>query len=260
MYVASLTGRRPCIWTKSTNTLLDTVFAIDIERIEVNTLACPLYVFTPQKVGVYDRRVESLVNRSNNESLLLKGPFQSWKYAEPIAHQLRQQLKFHRELVEFVRKFLLTNSIPPGWHSYTFVRVGMHVRRGDFLGKWARAKGFTVADEPYLQRAIEHFVRRFSRVQFIVVSNDIAWCKQHVKFDNVNVNITFSVGHNTGQDLALLASCNHTVMTTGTYSWWAAWLANGITVYYANYPRRGSWLSSQTNNNDYYHPEWVGLQ
>jgi len=104
-----------------------------------------------------------------------------------------------------------------------------------------------------------HFVRLFPRVQFLVASNDIRWCQQHVKFNSSGVNVTFSVGHSAGQDLALLASCNHTVMTTGTYSWWAAWLANGITVYYANYPRRGSWLSTKIDKNDYYHPDWIGL-
>ena len=253
-FVASLTGRRPCVWTKSVNTLLDRIFDIDIERVDINTLGCPLHTFTQKSFGVYDRRVESLVSRSDNESLLLKGPFQSWKYAAPIAHQLRQQLKFHRELIQFVDDFF-TNTVPPGRHRLAFVRVGIHVRRGDFLSKWARLQGFTIADERYLQRAMRYFVRRFRRVQFIVASNDIRWCQKHVMFNSSSVNITFSMGHNTGQDMALLASCNHTVMTTGTFSWWAAWLANGITVYYANYPRRGSRLSSQMHNNDYYHPD-----
>ena len=259
MYVASLTGRRPCIWTQSTKTLLDRVFDVDIERVDINILECPLHIFTQKSFGVYDRRVESLVSRSDNESLLLKGPFQSWKYAAPIADQLRQQLKFHHDLVEFVTEFF-TNSVPPGWHRLAFVRVGIHVRRGDFVSKWARSQGFTVADERYLQRAMSYFVRRFLRVQFIVASDDIRWCQKYVKFDSRSVNVTFSVGHSAGQDLALLASCDHTIMTTGTFSWWAAWFANGITVYYANYPRRGSRLSYQMHNSDYYHPEWLGLE
>jgi len=258
MYVAWLTGRRPCIWTKSTRTLLDRVFDVAIQRVDVTTLACPLYRFTQHKVGVYDRRVESLVGRCHNESLLLKGFFQSWKYAEPVAEQLRQHLAFRRELVEFVAEFL-TNSVPMDWNGLEFVRVGIHVRRGDFLRARARHRGFTVADERYLQRAMRHFVRRFPRVQFLVVSNDIHWCQQHISLHGSGVNVTYSTGHDTGQDLALLASCDHTVMTTGTYSWWAAWLANGITIYYANYPRRGSWLSTQMYKNDYYHPKWIGI-
>ena len=224
-------------------------------------LGCPLYKFTPRGVGVYDPRVTSLVNISENQSLLLKGPFQSWKYAHPVADQLRQRLRFRRELTEFVADFL-TGNVPPGWTALKFVRVGVHVRRGDFLGAWARSRGFTVAGKSYLQRAMGYFVERFGQVQFIVASNDIRWCQKHVTssmFNKTNVNITFSVKHNAGQDLALLASCNHTVMTTGTYGWWAAWLANGITVYYANFPKRGSRLSTQTRINEFYHPDWIAI-
>jgi len=71
-----------------------------------------------------------------------------------------------------------------------------------------------------------HFVGRFPRVQFVVVSNDILWCQKHVAFNGSGVDVVFSVGHNTGEDLALLASCDHTVMTTGTFSWWGGQLAN----------------------------------
>ena len=52
---------------------------------------------------------------------------------------------------------------------------------------------------------------------------------------------------------------SYCTLATGTFSWWAAWLADGITVYYANYPRRGSWLSKQVHKDDYYHPDWIAL-
>ena len=78
-------------------------------------------------------------------------------------------------------------------------------------------------------------------------------------FNKTSINITFSVRHNAAQDLAILASCNHTVMTTGSYSWWAAWLANGTAVYYADYPTRGSYLSRLFRSEDYYHPKWIGI-
>ena len=125
MYVAWLTGRRPCIWTNSTMTLLDRVFNVAIQHVDVTTLTCPLYRFTQHKVGVFDQRVESLVGRSCNESLLLRGPFQSWKYIEPVSEQLRHHLAFRRKLVEFVAEFL-ANSIPPGWNGLEFVSVEVY--------------------------------------------------------------------------------------------------------------------------------------
>ena len=260
MYVGSLTGRRPCISTTD-DTPLDSVFDVDIPRVDFNTSGCPLYKFFQCGNGVYDKRVESLVHVSKNKLLLLSGYFQSWKYAEPIANQLRQQLRFRQEHVQFADNFLATN-VPAGWTTLEFVRVGVHVRRGDFLTPRLQYTGYAIASEQYLQRAMSYFVERFPRVQFIVASDDIPWCQKHVKlsiFNKTDVNITFSVNHNSGQDLALLANCDHTVMTTGTFSWWAAWLTNGITVYCADYPKRGSWLSTQIHNTEYYHPGWIGL-
>ena len=186
MYVAWLTGRDPCIWTTLTNTLLDRVFDIDIPRIDIRRPGCPLYRFVQHGVGVFDARVKALVNISDNESLVLKGPFQSWKYAEPIAGQLQQRLRFRRELTQFVADFLF-RSVPAGWISLKFVRVGVHVRRGDFLSPWAVSRGFTVANERYIQRAMSYFVQRFPRVQFIVASNDIRWCQRHVRLSLIHI-------------------------------------------------------------------------
>jgi len=264
MYVAWLTGRRQCIWIKPSSRdrrLLDEVFDFDIEYINVSTLGCPFHRFRHKGVFAYDKRVDSLIGISDSESLLLAGHFGSWKYTQPIESQLRRHLRFRQELIEFVADFL-AGSVPPGWTTLTFVRVGVHVRRGDFLSPWAKSWGFTVVNERYLRRAMNYFVERFTRVQFIVASNDIKWCQKHVKlstFNSPDVNITFSVNHNTGQDLALLASCDHTVMTSGTYGWWAAWLANGTTVYYSNFPKPGSSLSNHTRNNEFYRPDWVGI-
>ena len=264
MHVAWLTGRRPCIWTKPSGRVpahLDKVFDVDIEHINVDTLECPFHLFKHDRVYIYDKRVQSLIGSDNNVSLWLTGAFASWKYTHPIASQLRQHLRFRQELTEFVADFLVRN-VPPGWTRLTFVRVGVHVRRGDFLGPWAQSKGFTTASERYLQRAMSYFVERFPRVQFIVASNDIPWCQKHVTmsvFNSTKVNITFSVNHSYGQDLALLASCDHSVMTTGTFSWWAAWLANGTTVYYADFPRPGSWLSTQIRHNEFYDPDWIAM-
>jgi len=78
-------------------------------------------------------------------------------------------------------------------------------------------------------------------------------------FNKSKVNVTFSVKHNTSHDLALLANCDHSIMTTGTFSWWAAWLANGITVYYTDFPRPGSILSTRMRSKDFFRPDWIGM-
>jgi len=53
--------------------------------------------------------------------------------------------------------------------------------------------------------------------------------------------------------------CQHTVITVGTFGWWAGWLANGTTVYYKDWPRRGSPLAALARHADYFPPYWIPL-
>jgi len=184
-----------------------------------------------------------------------------FRYTDPIADALRHELKFRRELRQFSTGFLAAN-IPPGWSRASFVRVAVHIRRGDFLQRRKIRKGFTTATPRYLRRATGYFVERFARVQFVVASNDIPWCRLHLRSlfpDPDRVNVTFSEGHSAGEDLALLTSCNHAVISTGTYGWWAAWLIDGMTVYYADFPRKGSSLGIRSRVKDYYPSSWIAI-
>jgi len=260
LYVASLTGRSPCIRTSPRRSPLDRVFDLDISRLDDED-RCPIHRFRHTLVYAYNPLVETLVGVPSSRRILLVGSFASWKYVRPIDARLRQSLNFRRKLVQFAVQFLRTNT-PPGWTDSSFVRVGVHVRRGDFLHRRKIRKGFTTATPRYLRRALGYFVDRFARIQFVVTSNDVPWCRKNVRqsfWDRNRVNITISEGHSAGQDLALLASCNHTVITTGTYGWWAAWLVNGITVYYANFPRPGSSLGNRSHTEEYYPPNWIGF-
>ena len=263
MYVSWRTGRHPCIWTNkgAAYRLLDAVFDLDIEYVDQISLGCPMHLFRQRGVFLYDERIESLISISENTSLMVDGYFCSWKYTHPIATQLRQKLKFRREILEFAVDFLHRN-VPVGWNTYTFVRVGVHVRRGDCLYSRRQKHGCVVADERYFRQAMNYFIELYHRVQFIVASDDITWCQKHIKpsmFNKTDVNITFSVRHNAGHDLAILANCDHTVTTGGSYSWWAAFLANGNTVYYSMYPRDGSPMLKEGPKSDIYPPDWIGF-
>ena len=71
--------------------------------------------------------------------------------------------------------------------------------------------------------------------------------------------VVFSEGHRAEEDLAILSSCNHTIMSVGTYGWWAGYLAGGITIYYRNFPRRGAELMPLFSRADFFPPEWIGF-
>jgi galactoside 2-L-fucosyltransferase 1/2 len=79
----------------------------------------------------------------------------------------------------------------------------------------------------------------------------------------VSTTFNFTIVHSTGrsgwEDMAILSKCNHTIMTVGTFGWWAGFLAGGITVYFKDFPAVGSELSLGFDAGDYFLPEWVGL-
>ena len=258
-YVAWLTGRKDVLLTSQT-TKLEETFDLDIAR-QFKHKQCTIELFVHKPTYAYDVRVAHLKSVMAKVSIRLDGTFFSWKYTQPIEDQLRRNLRFRRHLTDFAKEFL-SNNVPRGWKDATFVRVGIHVRRGDFLTRlWVRV-GLTVATKEYLNRAMTYFVERYPRVQFIVASNDIVWCQTNSQLLLINrhsVNITYSVGHSAEQDLALLAGCNHTIATTGTYGWWASWLANGTTVYYSNFARPGSQLWRRSVATDFFPPTWIGM-
>jgi len=220
---------------------------------------------------MYDSKVEEIVaaTNSDNSTIWMGGFYQSWKYLRTIDRNLRRHLLFKSEITKVADEFL-TRNIPPHW-TKSFIRVGIHVRRGDVLSNHHTQFGYTTPNETYFERAMSYFVDKYSsRIQFIVASNDLSWCQEQFykiiaklnngSSDSTNV-VTFSASDfSKGEDLALLASCDHVIMSTGTFGWWSAWLAKGTTVYYSDWPRQGSALASKFKRDDFFPPHWIGMQ
>ena len=95
------------------------------------------------------------------------------------------------------------------------------------------------------------------RLVFVVCSDDIEWCHENLESKRADVSIV-----TTGDpivDMAVLAQCRHSIVTVGTFGWWSAWLANGTTVYYGDWPAQGSSLAAATRHRDYFYPHWIPL-
>ena len=89
----------------------------------------------------------------------------------------------------------------------------------------------------------------------MVLSDDPAWCREHINA----TNIAYSTEHSPIVDLAIASLCDHAIITIGTFGWWAAWFANGITITQRNLPKKGSALSRRLHREDHYKREWIGL-
>jgi hypothetical protein len=101
--------------------------------------------------------------------------------------------------------------------------VALHVRRGDYVGN----PDFFLGDyDAYYRRALEHMRGALGREPFlVVVSDDPQWCREwpllapfaHAVYPPSGRSDLFV-------DLALMAACDHNIITNSSFSWWAAWL------------------------------------
>jgi len=139
------------------------------------------------------------------------------------------------------------------------------VRAGDMLLPINIARGNTVPGASYFIQAAKYLtVNVTTPVQFIVTTDNLSWAKKHIALEAVyrnrsNASVVYSEGHSVGFDMALLASCDALILSTGSYGWWAAWLANKTTIYYRYWPRPGSYISSRFTREDYFPPQWIGF-
>ena len=211
---------------------------------------------TPVQKGpqMYDGRTKTI--QQMKKDIQLRGYYHSWRYFEDNEVYIRKELQFKPSLLRQVDEFLSSADIPEDWTGHNVTRVGIHVRRGNFLTPLGQNFGYTVATAEFLANAMAYFLRHFPRVQFAVTSDDIAWCRTNIPNGS---HVLYSEGKRRQLDLAISAQCQHMIVSTGTFSWWAGWLADGITVYYRHYPKRGSALGRHFVPEDYYPSHWIPM-
>lgn len=220
--------------------------------------------FRELKSMAFDMRTFSL-NFMKNINLL--GYLQSWRYFDHVRKDVLQQFTFPQKAVDQVQlvfREALSGSVKDFFkgdvqkHPPQF--VGIHVRRGDLLLDESIKKGYVTVGESYINVAMDYFINKYKHIIFIVCSDDMVWTKKHVKMRGDNPVIFSPFDHNyPAMDLCLLSKCNHTIMTVGTFGWWAAWLAGGETVYYKKFPKPWTAISEEFRGTDYFLPQWYGI-
>ena len=166
----------------------------------------------------------------------LKGFFQSLFYFDKFEEEIKKELTPKQEFtlaahdeINKIRRSNIDHEI-----------VSLHLRRGDLTSVTKEAgENLFGSDENKLDNKA-YWPRYFSRasqifknkkVKFLVFSGgsrvnednteDIEWCKNNLKEDH----FIFAEGNNTIQDLSLIMSCDHNILSPGSsFGWWAAFL------------------------------------
>ncbi|XP_050409360.1 galactoside 2-alpha-L-fucosyltransferase Sec1-like [Patella vulgata] len=59
-------------------------------------------------------------------------------------------------------------------------------------------------------------------------------------------------------DFGVLMSCDHSIISSGTFGWWTAYLTKGTSIYFKGFP--SSPLLGCISPPDYYPSHWIGLE
>ncbi len=206
--------------------------------------------------GIYS---ESMLRNYSNEFVVLHSSFCSYKYFQAINHFIKELFGIRQDLMHHAQNFLhnVVKLINNTHNSADIMFVGVHVRRGDFLNKHSQELGRIVATKLYLRRAMGYFSKKYKKVVFIVASDDMNWCKNNLPIDTFR--IMFSPFRTSELDFTLLTQCNHSLISTGTFGWWAAYLTGGEVVYQRELSKRGSIIHKQERREDRIPKEWIPI-
>ncbi|XP_068099110.1 galactoside alpha-(1,2)-fucosyltransferase 2-like [Hyperolius riggenbachi] len=192
----------------------------------------------------------------SGEFVKITGYPYSWTFYHHIREEILREFTFHDFIKEESYAYLA--KIQGDKANATF--VGVHVRRGDYVSIMNRNKKIVVASKEYLQKAMDYFRRKYENPLFVVTSNGMGWCKENI--NNSLGDIHFAGDGKEGspaRDFALLAHCNHTIMTIGTFGLFAAYLAGGETIYLTNYTLPSYTFVTAFKYETIFLPEWIGI-
>ena len=104
--------------------------------------------------------------------------------------------------------------------------------------------------------AMNWMERKFKQVIFFVASDGHEFCRKNFPQENVFVS-------NMKSDLEyfiLMQSCDHVIMTVGTFGWWAAWMMSqrgGNVMYYRRLFTFGSHIHKKFSRHSHFPGHWL---
>lgn len=230
-------------------------FEVPSAEIHKNRDMCQNFVEKNAKhCCVFD---ESFMKLPQNQSYKLGVYLQSWKYFRHAFEEVRKELTFKRHIIE-PAKYIVQNYRDAYTLKYgdRAIVIGVHIRRGDIASRDFKLGGVVLVPDSYIRNAVDYFLKNFDNIVFIVCSDGISHAMEVMNYKNISAEF---VHLSPIQDLAVLASCDHVLTTSGSFGWLAGFLSRGTVLYYKYPMREGTFERSEYNYNDFFLPDWIGL-
>lgn len=103
--------------------------------------------------------------------------------------------------------------------------VCVHIRRGDYISNPTAQAFHGVPGVAYVDRAIEILKSKVQDPHFVIFSDDIAWCREHLShLQPATFMDSSSEGRKSALHLYFMSCCRHYIVANSSFSWWGAWL------------------------------------
>lgn len=209
----------------------------------------------PWKLVSYLRPEDAAIPRNCNFLEGYKYPC-SYTFFDHARDEVRRHFQFEEHLVRHAQDVLHKANVQ-GQNNVTF--VGVHVRRGDYMKGWLQVYDGVPVNEAFFREAVRYFRDKYGeKVIFVAISDDRLWCIKHLssQFGMYVPADAPSPAH----DLALLAHCNHSVLSYGTFGFWGAYLAGGEVLYFDKFLRPNTTFTREKFIFEkMYPPRWKGI-
>lgn len=147
------------------------------------------------------------------------GNFQSWKYFEKYDSQICKELRvaeIQNPKNKKIRSEMKINN-----------SVCVHIRRGDYVNNSAWTQ-LNICNYNYYYKAMKVIKQKVENPVFYIFSNDstdIEWIKHNYDFTEFNVKYV-DLNNPDYEELRLMYSCKHFIISNSTFSWWAQHLGD----------------------------------
>lgn len=162
-----------------------------------------------------------------------EGYWQTYKYFEKYEKTVRTELTLKNPLG--LEALAAVKEIEQK-KAEGFDTIMIHIRRGDYVTNQHSIKMMGILDAQYFIDALsklEHELDTRALQQngqikpkhIFFASEDTAWIKEHIKPHHSYSFIT-RPGIYDFEELMIMSTCDHFIISNSSFSWWAAWLAH----------------------------------
>jgi hypothetical protein len=194
-------------------------------------------------------RFNAELREQASRSLYLQGYWQSQRYFEKYADDVRKEFTFSNALTG--RNAELTRQIRQN------VSVSLHVRRGDYANCSRTRAVHGLCEPDYYLKALEFMRGNLTSFRLFAFSDDPQWVADTLKPLHPEMLV---VDRNTGtrsyNDMRLMSMCRHHIIANSSFSWWGAWL-NPDPKKIVIAPRR--WFAEAPDTADLVPGSWIRL-